>query len=83
MNKQSNGTLVKDDNSLFELINQLTEELPPRDKGGVEDDSPVSVKIELPFSVLLNVVDRLPFAQATLLHHRLEERLENSTTAAV
>jgi len=78
-----NGTLVKDDNSLFELINQLTEELPSRKMTAVEDDSPVSVKIELPFSVLMNVVDRLPFAQATLLHHRLELRLENAANVAV
>ena len=83
MSKQLNGTLVKDDNSLFELINQLTEELPPREMTGVEDNSPVSVKIELPFSVLMNVVDRLPFAQATLLHHRLELILENKTNVVV
>ncbi len=74
---------LKDDNSLFELINQLTQELPPMAGREVEDDSPVSVKIELLFSVLLNVVDRLPFAQATLLHHRLELRLENGTNLAV
>ena len=83
MSKQLNDTLIKDDNSLFELINQLTEELPPREMTAMENGSPASVKIELPFSVLMNVVDRLPFAQATLLHHRLELRLENATNVAM
>lgn len=83
MSKQLNDTLIKDDNSLFELINQLTEELPPREMTVVENGSLASVKIELPFSVLLSAVDRLPFAQATLLHHRLELRLDNDTNIAV
>ena len=46
MSKQLNDTLIKDDNSLFELINQLTEELPPREITAVENASPTSVKIE-------------------------------------
>ncbi len=79
MSKQFSNTSIKNDNSFFELINQLTEELPPCEMAAVENDSPVSVKIELPFSVLMNVVDQLPFAQATLLHHRLELRLDNGT----
>ena len=39
MSKQLNDTLIKDDNSFFELINQLTEELPPREMTAVENGS--------------------------------------------
>ena len=52
MSKQLNDTLIKDDNSLFELINQLTEELPPHEMTVAENASPASGKIELPFSIL-------------------------------
>lgn len=83
MNKQPDEqTYIKDDRSLFDLVARLTEELPPRATQEIEPKQAIPIQIDLPFSVLVGAVDQLPLVQATLLHHRLEERLSKAVVLA-
>jgi hypothetical protein len=75
--EQDERVLVKDDSDLFQLIRRLTDEQPPIETWDIEHGAESVIQIELPFSVLLNIVDRLPMDKARLLYHRLEDRLAN------
>ncbi len=74
--------LVKDDSNLFRLVRRLVDEQPPIEVWDVERGTEPVVQIELPFSVLLNIVDRLTEDKAVLLYHRLENRLAKTTMSA-
>ena len=85
MNKQPDEQVyIKDDSSLFDLVAQLTEELPPQPQPTqeIELKQAIPIQIDLPFSVLVGAVDQLPLPQATLLHHRLEKRLSKAVLLA-
>jgi len=78
--EQDERVLVKDDSDLFQLIKQLTDEKPPIEPWDIGHGAESVIQIELPFSVLLNIVDRLPVDKASLLHRRLEDRLAKTTS---
>ena len=77
--QQDDRHLVKDDSDLFQLIRQLTDEQPPIEAWDIGGRMEPVIQIELPFSVLLNAVDRLPVDKASFLHRRLEDRLAKTT----
>jgi len=68
-NSKTERILMKDDEDLFSLVQRLTISQPQSESW---------VQIELPFSLLLDAVDRLPSDKARLLHKRLGERLSAS-----
>jgi len=77
MKKQEQNVriLTKDDSDLFQLVQRLTSVQPPAAAWDMEREAEPVIRIELPFSVLLQAVERLPVEQANLLHRRLEVRL--------
>jgi hypothetical protein len=79
INQQNERVFIKEDGDLFQLIERLTDEWPPDEAGDIEGDVEPAIQIELSFSVLLDVIDRLPVDKAVLLHYRLEERLGKTT----
>jgi hypothetical protein len=64
---ETERTLIKDDEDLFSLVQRVTTAQPQAE---------IKVQIELPFSLLLDAVDRLPSDKARLLHKHLGERLK-------
>jgi len=77
--QQGERVLTKDDSDLFQLVRRLTSEQPPIEDIGREAE-PI-IQIELPLSLLLNVVDRLSVDDASLLYRRLEDRLAGTMGA--
>lgn len=75
MTQQNERVLVKDDSDLFQLIRQLTGEQPPVEFWETKHPVEPVIQIELPLSILLDAVDRLPVDEADLLYRRLEDRL--------
>ena len=83
MSKQRDDRiLVRDDSDLFRLVRRLTEEQPPTEARDLERGTESVIQVELPFSVLLDIVDRLTEDKAVLLYHRLENRLDRTTMSA-
>ena len=78
--EQDERVLVKDDSDLFQLIKRLTDEQSPIEPWDIGHGAESVIQIELPSSVLLNIVDRLPVDKASLLHRRLEDRLAKTTS---
>ena len=70
-NLKTERVLMKDDEDLFSLVQRLATSQPQSESW---------VQIELPFSLLLVAVDRLPSDKARLLHKRLGERLSASSS---
>jgi hypothetical protein len=73
--QQDKRILTKDDSDLFQLVRRLTSEQPPLDAWDIGREVEPVIQIELPFSVLLNAVDRLPMDKVSLLHRHLGDRL--------
>ncbi len=71
--------LVKNDSDLFQLVRRLTSEQLPVEIWNAGHEAEPVVPVELPFSILLQAVDRLPVDQARALHSRLENRLVGTT----
>jgi hypothetical protein len=79
--QQEQQILTKDDGDLFELVKRLADERPPYTALDQTSEAESVVQIELPFSTLMQAVDRLSVDKASLLYRRLEDRLVKAGVA--